>query len=216
MEKGLDACLDPDFENRLPTKEIGPFDMTNDDEKNQKEAVDLNKKAMCQFIQAFSTMSLLSKVNLQKKADKLFPSGRAWKLWVELQGDFNPDDSIAETELELALSKLKLTNKKNPRKLLEEIASCEVKYGVPVSDGKKVAQLIRLGGKKYGTVITVTQMCKKSEKVTCTAKHIVDEMWKQWRIEGGKEKGEENADDEDETTLSKVDEKTKFKGKDRS
>ena len=180
MEKGLDTCLDHDFENRLPTKEIGPFDMTNDVEKNQKEAVDLNKKAMCQFIQAFSTMSLLSKVNLQKKADKLFPSGRAWKLWLELQGDFNPDDSIAETELELALSKLKLTNKKNPRKLLEEIASCEVKYGVPVSDGKKVAQLICLGGMKYGTVITVTQMCKKSEQVTCTAKHIVDKMWKQW------------------------------------
>jgi len=88
---------------------------------------------------------------------------------LELQGNFNPDDSIAETELELALSKLKLTNKKNPRKLLEEIAWCEVKYGVPVSDGKKVAQLIRLGGKKYGTVITVTQMCKKSKKVTCTA-----------------------------------------------
>ena len=65
------------------------------------------------------------------------------------------------------------------------------------------------------TVITVTQMCKKSEKVTCTAKHIVDEMWKQWRIEGGKEKGEETADDEDETTLSKVDEKSKHKGKDR-
>ncbi len=51
-------------------------------------------------------MSLLSKVN--------FPSGRVWKLWAELQGDFNPDDSIAETELELALGKLKLTNKKNP------------------------------------------------------------------------------------------------------
>ena len=89
-----------------------------------------------------------------------------------------------------------------------------MKYGVPVSDGKKVAQLIRLGGKKYGTVITVTQMCKKSEKVTCTAKHIVDEMWKQWRIEGGKEKGKENADDEEETTLSKVDKKVKGTGKD--
>ncbi len=99
MEKGLDTCLDPDFENRLPTKEIGPFDMTNDDEKNQKEAVDLNKKAMCQFIQAYSTMSLLSKVNLQKKADKLFPSGRAWKLWVELQGDFNPDNYIKKQNL---------------------------------------------------------------------------------------------------------------------
>ena len=97
---------------------------------------------------------------------------RAWKLWAELQGDFNPDDSIAETELELALSKFKLANKKNPGKLLEEMASCEVKYGIPVS-------VICLGRKIFGTVITVTQMCKKSKKVTCAAKHIVDEMWKQ-------------------------------------
>ena len=88
--------------------------MTVEDKKNQKDPVDMNKKAMCQFIQAFPMMSVLRKVNLQKKADKLFPSGRAWKLWAELQGDFNPDDSIAETELELALSKLKLANKKNP------------------------------------------------------------------------------------------------------
>ena len=117
-------------------------------------------------------------MNLQKKADKNFLSGRVWKLWAEFQGDFNLDNSIAETELELALSKLKLANKKNPRKLLEEIASCEVKYGVPVSDGKKDAQLIHLGGKKYGTVITVIQMCKKSEKGSCTVKHIVDKMWK--------------------------------------
>jgi len=164
MAKGLDACLDPTFETRLPNKESGLFDMTVENEKNQKEEVDMNKKAMCQFIQAFSTMSLLSKVNLQKKADKNFPSGRVWKLWAELQGDFNPDDSIAETELELALGKLKQTNKKNPRKLLEEIALCKVKYvvPVPVSDGKKVAQFIRLCVTKYGTVITVTQMCKKS------------------------------------------------------
>ena len=188
MENGLDAYLDPDFETRLPDKESGPFDLTIEDKKNQKKAVDMNKKAMCQFIQAFSMMSLLSKVNLQKKADKLFPSGRVWKLWAELQGDFNPDadDSNAETELELelALSKLKLSTKKNPRKQLEESTLCEVKYGDPVSGGKKVTQLICLGGEKYGTVITVTQICKKIEKVMCTTKHIVDEMWKQWQIEG--------------------------------
>jgi hypothetical protein len=83
LEKGLDACLDPDFKTRLPNKESGPFNMTVEKEKNQKEAVEMNKKAMCQFIQAFAMMSLLSKVNLQKKADKLFPSGRAWKLWAE-------------------------------------------------------------------------------------------------------------------------------------
>ena len=90
------------------------------------------------------------------------------------------------------MSKLKLANKKNPQKLLKENASCKVKYGVPVSDGKKVAQHTRIGRKKYGTVITVTQMCKKSEKVMCTVKYFVDKMWKQWQIEGGKEKGKAN------------------------
>jgi len=93
-----------------------------------------------------------------------------------MRDKYNPDDSIAEAELELVLSKLKLTNKKNPRKIIEEIASCEVKYGIPVSDSKKVAQLICLGGKEHGTMITVTQMCKKAEGVTCTSKHIVDKM----------------------------------------
>jgi len=97
MEKGLDTCLDPTFETRLPNKENGPSDMTVEDKKNQKEAVDLNKEAMCQFIQAFSMrMSLLSKVNPRKKADKNFLSRRVWKLWAELQGNFNPDDSIAK------------------------------------------------------------------------------------------------------------------------
>jgi hypothetical protein len=39
-----------------------------------------------------------------------------------MQEEHNPDDSIAEAKLELALSKLRLNNKKNPRKLIEGIA----------------------------------------------------------------------------------------------
>ena len=126
-----------------------------------------------------------------------------------MQEEYNPDDSIAGAELELALSKLQMNNKKNPQKLIEEIASCEVKYGIPISDSKKMAQLIRLGGKEYGTVITVAQMCKKAEGVTCTSKHIVDKMWKQWRVKGGKERGKENFDDKEDPSLAKADDKTK-------
>jgi hypothetical protein len=37
-----------------------------------------------------------------------------------------------------------------------------------------MVQLICLEGKEYRTVITVTQMCKKAERVTCTLKHVVD------------------------------------------
>ena len=65
MEKGPDVCLDPNFKTRLPRKENGLFNLTIEEEKNFKEA---NKKAMCQFIQAFSTMNLFIKINLQKKA----------------------------------------------------------------------------------------------------------------------------------------------------
>jgi hypothetical protein len=136
MEKGLDKCLDPNFEIRLPAKENGPFNMAVEEEKKFKEAVNL---------------------------------------------------------------------------LMEGIASCDVKYGVPISNGKKIVQLIRLGGKKHSTVITVMQMCKKSKGLTCTPKHIVEKMWKQWCIKGGKEKGEE--EDKEETTLAKVYDKTKEKAK---
>ncbi len=76
MDKGLGERLDPDFENRLPVKESGPFDLTTDNGKKFKEAVDLNKKVLWQYIQALSTINLLNKVNLQKKADKQFPSGK--------------------------------------------------------------------------------------------------------------------------------------------
>jgi hypothetical protein len=104
-----------------------------------------------------------------------------------MQEEYNPDDSIAEAELEHAMSKLQLTNKKNPQKLIEELASCKVKYGISVSNSNKMAQLIHLRGKEYRTVIPVTQMCKKAKGVTCTLKHIVDKMWKRLHVKGRKE-----------------------------
>ena len=56
MEKELDKSVGTNFETRLPMKENGPFNMAIEGEKKFNGAVDLNKKAMCQFIQAFLTM----------------------------------------------------------------------------------------------------------------------------------------------------------------
>ena len=50
MDKGLDECLEPDFGDRLLANESGPFDLTTEEGKKSKEAVDLNKKVMGQFI----------------------------------------------------------------------------------------------------------------------------------------------------------------------
>ena len=59
------------MDNKLPAKESSPSD---DDEKG---AAELNKKAICQFIQTFTNISLFIKVNLERKANGDFPSGKA-------------------------------------------------------------------------------------------------------------------------------------------
>ena len=97
-----------------------------------------------------------------------------------MQEEYNPDDSMAEAKLELALGRLKLSKKLNPRKWIQQIALCEAKLGISVSDSTKIAQLIRLGGNEYNTFISVMQVYKKSEEKTCASKHIVDKMWNQW------------------------------------
>ena len=43
-------------------------------------------------------------ISAKESRQALSKSEIVWKLWVELQGDFNHDDSIAETKLVLALS----------------------------------------------------------------------------------------------------------------
>ncbi len=78
-----------------------------------------------------------------------------------------------------------------------------------MSDSKKVAQLIRLGGSEYGTIISVMQMCKRTEGKVCTSKNLVDEMWKQWRIKGGKEEGDKNSQEVEEALLVKSEDKRK-------
>ncbi len=86
---------------------------------------------MGQFIQAFSSISLLNKVNLERRADKNVPSGKAWKLWKEMKDEYNPDDSIAEAELELALSKLKLTKRRTPGRSLKRLHPARLNLEFP-------------------------------------------------------------------------------------
>ena len=50
--------LIPISKNRLPVKESGPFDLTTDKEKKFKETVDMKKKVMGLFIQAFLAINL--------------------------------------------------------------------------------------------------------------------------------------------------------------
>jgi hypothetical protein len=57
--------------------------------------------------------------------------------------EFEPEDTMAEMEMEQALAKMKLGPKKDPSKLLIKLASIECKYSLELSNSKKKAQVLR-------------------------------------------------------------------------
>ena len=75
---------------------------------------------------AFTTVSLANKLNCEKRRDKAnWPTGKAHRVMTAIIKEFEPEDTMAEMEMERALSKLKLGPKKDPLDLLDEFASIE-------------------------------------------------------------------------------------------
>jgi hypothetical protein len=72
--------------------------------------------------------------------------------------EYEPKDTMAEMEMELALAKMKLGPKKDPNSLNDAMASIECRYSIEMTNSKKKAQVLRLGGVTYSSVITTTQM----------------------------------------------------------
>jgi hypothetical protein len=102
--------------------------------------------------------------------------------------EFEPEDTMAEMEMECALAKLKLGPKKDPNERLDEFASIRWRYLLELSKSKKKAQVLRLGGTQYLSIIATTSMihCKKGTMLT--TEKLLEEMHLQWSLAGGKSK----------------------------
>jgi hypothetical protein len=120
--KNLWEAFLPEFEDKLPPKEAGPFD----DDKDHQKAVKMNQKAVIQVTLAFTNVGLLNKINCKQKKDKAtWPTGKAHSVRTVLLKEYEPKDTMAEVEIELALAKMKLGPKKDPNSLNDAIASSE-------------------------------------------------------------------------------------------
>ncbi len=66
-----------------------------------------------------------------------------------------------------------------------------------MSKSKKKAQVFRVGGVLYASVISTTQMTwrEKGKEVTC--EKLLKEMHNQWRIAGNKTRDEKDSKNED-------------------
>jgi hypothetical protein len=145
----LYKAFQSDFEQELPSDKKAKLDLTDKAKKKQHKAVKKNQKGMMQLALSFLNMSLLKKIDCKKKKDKKWPTGKAHHVMTALIKEYEPEDTIAKMEMEQALSKMKSGSKKDPNKLLNELASIECRYLLELSKSKKKAQVLHLGWAQY-------------------------------------------------------------------
>jgi hypothetical protein len=96
---------------------------------------------MMQFALSFTKVAQLNKLNRAGRTNKDWPSGKAHEVMTQLMIEYEPDDTMAEMEIEKALSKLTLGKKKDPNNLLDEMSAIECRYMIDLTESKKKAQV---------------------------------------------------------------------------
>jgi hypothetical protein len=210
---GLKECFTSEFEDELPEKEKDAFDLDTSEGRDHAAAVKKNKKAMMQFALSFQKVAQLNKLNRATRVNKDWPSGKAHEVMAQLVKEYKPDDTMAKMEMEKALSKLTLNKKKDPNNINDELSAIECRYKIDLSESKKKAQVLRIGGAQYSSVIATTQMIYKSKGADLTCKKLLEEMHNQWRIAGNKSHDEKDSDNEDEVVATATEKESRRKKK---
>jgi hypothetical protein len=110
---------------------------------------------------------------------------------------YEPDDMMAEMEMEKALCKLSLGKKKDLNDINDELSAIECRYKIDLTKLKKKAQIFRIGGAQYASIISTTQMIYRSKGVELTCEKLLKEMHNQWQIAGNKSQVEKESDNKD-------------------
>jgi hypothetical protein len=90
--------------------------------------------------------------------------------------EYEPKDTMAEMEMEMALEKMKLGSKKDPNSLNDTMASIKCRYSIEMTNSKKKAQVLRLGGVMYSLVIPTTQMIWQEKEKELPVATLLNEM----------------------------------------
>ena len=145
---------------------------------------------------------------LEQQTDVEWPTGIFTNMWNAILADELTDDAIAEIKMGDDLRKLKLPRDMDPKELVEEMASIEVKYTCITTKRKKAAVVLRAGSKDYSVIMAmISSMGQATSQRSATAAEYVAGMHMQFRIAGhiktGKKRKDET-DDYDEVTLAEV------------
>ncbi len=156
-----------------------------------------------QFALFFQKVAQLNKLNCAQRANEDWPSGKAYEVMTQLVKEYEPENTMAEMEMEEAFSKFSLTRKKDPNDLMDNFFAIECRYNIDLSESKKKAQVFRVGGNHYASVISTTQMIwTEKEKELMCEKLLLKEMHILWQIAGKKTQEEKDSKDEDKVAAT--------------
>ena len=134
---------------------------------------------MTQFILTFGTESLLNKVKLEERRNKDWPTRKAHAVMTNIKTVYEPSDTMAEMDMEIEFCKLMLGLKKNPKDLNDKLAAIKFCFGIELTNAKKKAQILRLGGTHDAGVITLTTLLQKQQGKVETSAMLLQEMHNQ-------------------------------------
>ena len=94
---------------------------------------------------------------------------------------------MTEMDMEGELREIRLGKEKNPKEILRDMSAIEAKYKLKIGEEKKAGFVLRIGQDEYATsMATAGNNVRKREYREATAKELVEEMYREWRIRGGK------------------------------
>ena len=191
--KGFSDALEPNFESTLPASYNAVLDVTDLNQKAQKDALKMNNVAMSYFTMALSSDELLCTIEECKTVN--FPGGIACELVKSLLDEFKPNDTIGAAQQLKELMSLKLGKNENPKKLGGRMAKILNAYRSPIAEGQKVAVIVAAGGRQYAGVIRQEgKNIQAAKSRDATAKEYIKAMAEEWRLSGGSDEVEEHTD----------------------
>ena len=139
--KGLSDTLVASFMSKLPAREDTVLNYTDPTGKGQHEVLARSSKMMTIYIAGQDSDKMINAVGLCQTPE--FPSGLACMFNGILAERFEPDDAIAEMQMEEDLAKLQIIARDDPRDI--KIVVIQMRYGVPLLDTRKAVIIMGAG-----------------------------------------------------------------------
>ena len=162
-------ALDKSFDGELPVRQDEELDPAQESEKIK--AVNKNSAAVAHLTISCSSDEMMA-VICGCCSDK-WPEGKTWEIWAAFTDRCQPEDQMTEVEFNLELAKLTLKENDEPRKLFENLATINARYGNKADEGRLMAQVHIATPQKY---LPVLQALEISHRGSVTLKMYRDSM----------------------------------------